>query len=244
MKKRVLITGSAGGIGRAIAERFAKEGSYDLILHARQETEEFFQYVNWIREKYNVVVLPIYFDITDYEMIKKELQKLYQEKVFVDVLVNNAGIAHGGFFQMTSVSEMKRVFEINYFSMVYITQLISRMMIRRKQGTIVNLASVAGIDLEVGNCAYGVSKAAVIAFTKTAAKELASQGIRINAVAPGLTDTRMAVQMEKHAGEEMVNASAMKRLGNTNEIAETVYFLASDKASFITGQTIRVDGGM
>lgn len=244
MKKRVLITGSAGGIGRAIAERFAKEGEFDLILHAREETEDFLRYINWIKATYNVTVLPIYFDMTDYEMMKKKLQKLHQEKVFVDVLVNNAGVAHGGFFQMTSISEMKRVFEINYFSMVCISQLISRMMIRRKQGTIVNLASVAGLDLEVGNCAYGVSKAAVIAFTKTAAKELASQGIRINAVAPGLTDTRMAMQMEKHAGEEMINASAMKRLGNTNEIAETVYFLASEKASFITGQTIRVDGGM
>ena len=244
MKKRVLITGSAGGIGRAIADRFAKDGNFDLVLHARQETEDFLLYVNEIRERYKIEALPIYFDVTDYDAVKEEIQKLYQRKLFVDVLVNNAGIAHGGLFQMTNVSEMKKVFEVNYFSMVYITQQISRMMIRRKQGTIVNLASVAGIDLEAGNCAYGVSKAAIIAFTKTAAKELARQGIRINAVAPGLTDTRMATEMEKHAGEEMVNASAMKRLCNTSEIAETVFFLASEKASFITGQTLRVDGGM
>ena len=177
-------------------------------------------------------------------MVQNELQRLFKEHKRIDVLVNNAGVAHGGLFQMTPVSDIKRVFEINYFSVIQITQLVSRIMLRKGNGVIVNLASVAGIDLEAGNCAYGASKAALIAFTKTAAKELAKQGIRINAVAPGLTDTRMATQMEKDAGEDMINASAMKRLGRPEEIANAIFFLASDDASFITGQVLRVDGGM
>lgn len=242
-RKRVLITGSAGGIGRAIAEKFAAE-QYDLILHARKESSEFLEFIETLKNNYGVDIIPIYFDITDYEAMKKEVQSLHKNKIGVDVLVNNAGVAHGGMIQMTSLSDIKKVFEINYFSVVQMTQFILRMMSRRKKGTIINLASVAGLDLEAGNCAYGASKAAVIAFTKTVAKEVANLGIRVNAVAPGLTDTRMATQMEESAGEEMVQASAMKRLGKPEEIAATICFLASDEASFITGQTIRIDGGM
>lgn len=243
-RKKVFITGSNGGIGRSIAERFARDGRYDLLLHARIETKDFLEYIDWIRKKYSVLVEPIFFDMTDYEAVKKEVQKVYREYKAIDILINNAGVAHGGLFQMTPVSEIKRVFEINYFSMVQITQIVSRFMTRKKEGAIVNLASVAGIDVESGNCAYGASKSAVIAFTKTAAKELAGHGIRVNAVAPGLTDTKMAKQMEKKAGEEMVEASSMKRLGKPEEIADAVFFLASDQASFITGQILRVDGGM
>ena len=242
-RKRVLITGSAGGIGRAIAEKFAAE-QYDLILHARKESSEFLEFIETLKNNYGVDIIPIYFDITDYEAMKKEVQSLHKNKIGVDVLVNNAGVAHGGMIQMTSLSDIKKVFEINYFSVVQMTQFILRMMSRRKKGTIINLASVAGLDLEAGNCAYGASKAAVIAFTITVAIEVANLGIRVNAVAPGLTDTRMATQMEESAGEEMVQASAMKRLGKPEEIAATICFLASDEASFITGQTIRIDGGM
>ena len=243
-KKKVLITGSGGGIGRAIAERFAKDGGYDLLLHARCEREDFLEHIKRLEEQYSVLVTPVYFDVTDSDTVKNELQRLYKEYKHIDVLINNAGIAHGGLFQMTPISDIKRVFEINYFSVIQITQLVSRFMARNGAGVIVNLASVAGIDLEAGNCAYGASKAALIAFTKTAAKELAKQGIRVNAVAPGLTDTKMAGQMERHAGEDMVNASAMKRLGRPEEIAEAIFFLASEEASFITGQVLRIDGGM
>lgn len=242
-RKNVLITGSAGGIGQAIAERFAKE-QYNLILHARKETTEFSNFMQKLKGKYDIQITPIYFDITDYDVMKKAIQSLHKEKRSIDVLVNNAGVAHGGMIQMTSLDDIKNVFEINYFSVVQMTQLVLRLMSRKKSGVIINLASVAGLDLEAGNCAYGASKAAVIAFTKTVAKEIASQGIRINAVAPGLTNTRMAAMMEETAGEEMVQASAMKRLGKTEEIADVIYFLASDDASFVTGQTLRIDGGM
>lgn len=244
MKKKILITGSNGGIGRAIAEKFAKDGKYDLLLHARAPQKSFLEYIERLEKQYSVLVTPTYFDVTNAGMVQNELQRLFKEHKRIDVLVNNAGVAHGGLFQMTPVSDIKRVFEINYFSVIQITQLVSRIMLRKGNGVIVNLASVAGIDLEAGNCAYGASKAALIAFTKTAAKELAKQGIRINAVAPGLTDTRMATQMEKDAGEDMINASAMKRLGRPEEIANAIFFLASDDASFITGQVLRVDGGM
>ena len=243
MSKYVLITGANGGIGRSLVETFAEAG-YQVIANMRAEKEGWADFAKETEEKYQVTVRTVYFDVTDTKAVSKAVTGLFKEKIFIDVLVNNAGVAHGGLLQMTSVDTIRQVFDTNYFSVVNMTQAVSRLMMRKKQGSIVNIASVAGIDLDSGNCAYGVSKAAVIAFTRTIAKEMAPYGIRINAVAPGLTDTRMAVMMEDKAGEAMVAQSSMKRLGDPKEIAETVLFLASDKASFITGQTLRVDGGM
>lgn len=242
--KNVLITGANGGIGRAIARRFAESGDYDLYLAVRRDTPEFEDFCNALETRFRCRTQGVLFDMTDYEQMNERIKALARDKVSIDVLVNNAGIAHGGLFQMTKLDDIKSVFEINYFALVRLTQMVARTMTRQKKGSIVNLASVAGIDLEQGNCAYGVSKAAVIAFTRTAAKELAAYGVRMNAVAPGLTDTRMAQQMKPNTGEEMIAASAMKRLGDPAEIANAVFYLASEEASFVTGQVLRVDGGM
>ena len=124
-----------------------------------------------------------------------------------------------------------------------LTRLVLKIMTRKKSGSIVNISSIAGLDLAAGNSAYGVSKAALAAWTKTLAAEFTGSGIRINAVAPGLTDTRMAVLMEEKAKQEMISASAMNRLAKPEEIAQAVFFLTSDAASFINGQILRVDGG-
>lgn len=238
----VIITGSNGGIGRALTEAFAASG-YNIIAHELNESNSHTEFLKSIELQYNVSVRPIYFDLTNSEEMKAEIRNLIKDKVDIDVLVNCAGIAHGGLFQMTSMDTIRKVFDINFFSMLELTQLLLRPMVRRKSGCIINFSSISGLDSKPGNCAYGTSKAAVISWTKTLASEVAPLGIRVNAIAPGLTDTNMAKQMEDKAGAAMISDSAMNRLGRPEEIANVALFLASDKASFVNGQVIRVDGG-
>jgi 3-oxoacyl-[acyl-carrier protein] reductase len=182
--------------------------------------------------------------MSDESAIKNTLQPLLKEKRQIDVLINNAGVATGGLLRMTSMTQLREVFQINFFSQVLITQMISKLMMRQKSGVIINMGSVAGLDSFAGYTAYGSSKAAVMSFTRIIARELASYNIRVNAIAPGLTDTNMANQMEGKAYQEMVNRSAMNRLGKPEEIAQLMVYLASDDASFVNGQVIRIDGGM
>jgi len=144
---------------------------------------------------------------------------------------------------MTSIETIREIFEINLFSALELSQLVVRLMQRRKCGSIINIASLAGLELKSGNVAYGVSKAALIAATKTIAAELGGVGIRVNAIAPGLTDTDMATLMEPQARRNMIDRSSMERLGRPKEIADVAVFLASDMASFVTGQVLCADGG-
>lgn len=242
-RKTVLITGCNRGIGKEAVRLFAKSG-YNLICCVRKENEEFSSYITELKEVSKIDVDIIYFDMTDEDSIKEALKPILKERRQVDVLINNAGIATGGFLQMTSMKQLKEVFQINYFSHVLITQLITKLMMRQKSGCIINMGSVAGLDNFAGYTAYGASKAAMMAFTRTIARELAPYNIRVNAIAPGLTDTGMADQMEEKAWKEMVERTDMNRLGKPHEIAQMMLFLASEEASFITGQVYRVDGGM
>jgi len=239
--KTALVTGSNRGIGRAIVERFAAQGA-SIWAHARKETTEHTAAITELASKHGVDIQPVYFDVTDTEAMKAAMRTVTSSRP-VDILVNNAGVAHGGLFQMTQLTKVREVFDINFFAPLAISQTVIGGMRKRGGGSIINLASIAGLDLLPGNVAYGTSKAALIAATQTLAAELAPLKIRVNAIAPGLTETEMAGQMERKAGSEMVERSASKRLAHPTEIADTAVFLASEMSAFITGQVLRVDGG-
>lgn len=239
--KTVLITGCRRGIGRALVSAFARSGA-DVIAHARAQNDAFEVDMAQEAQHCGVTIRSLYFDMADADAMKAVVNPLLRE-VVPDVLVNNAAIQHGGFFVMTPVKKIQQIFDINLFAQMRLTQLVLKPMISRKSGTVINIASISGIDLKPGMAAYGVSKAAVIAWTQVLAAEMGQFGIRINAVAPGLTDTDGGALMEQKARDAMLAGSALHRLGKPEEIAAVACMLASDEASFLNGEIVRVDGG-
>ena len=239
--KNVFITGTRRGIGRELVRAFAMRGA-SIYAHARKASEEFEAHNAELAQDYGVTIRPVYFDMTDENAMKAAVQEIMKE-MSPHILINNAGLQHGGFFMLTPLKKVRELFEVNLFSQMRLTQLFVKPMLLRQAGAIVNVASISGLDMKPGNSAYGVSKAALIAWTKVLATELGSSGIRVNAVAPGLTDTDGGNLMEAKARAAMLEASALKRMGTVDEIAQVVCFLAADEASFVNGQIIRVDGG-
>jgi 3-oxoacyl-[acyl-carrier protein] reductase len=241
-KKTAIVTGANRGIGRAIVERFAQHGAA-IWAHARRATPEFTAAMAECAARHGVEIQPVYFDVTDGAALKAALKDIVASGKPIDVLVNNAGVAHGGFFQMTPMTKVREVFEVNFFAALAISQAVVGPMRKHGGGSIINIASLSGLELKAGNVAYGTSKAALIAATRTLAAELGAQSIRVNAIAPGLTETDMADLMESKARVDMIERTSFKRLARPTEIADAAVFLASDMASFVTGQVLRVDGG-
>lgn len=241
--KVVMITGADGGIGREIARRFAENGA-TLILTSIARSESFDALVESLKADFQVSVFPFCFDLSDEEAIKAGLKAIKALKLKINVLVNNAGMPHLAILPFTRMTDVRKVFQVNYFAQLQITQSLIGAMSKEGDGVILNAASIAGIDGDAGNSVYGATKASMILFTKVLSKELAASRIRVNAVAPGLTGTAFADAMGEKAKESMTQISAMHRLATPQEIADTYYFLATKEASFINGQVIRVDGGV
>lgn len=241
--KIVCITGADGGIGREITRRFAAEGA-SFIFCSLCETPQYNEFLSQLKSEYNVNYNSFYFDYSDEESIKNALKEIKALKVKINVLINNAGMPHLAILPFTKMSDVKKVFQVNYFAQLQITQGLLGCIAKDGESVILNAASIAGIDGDIGNSVYGATKASMVLFTKVLSKELASSKIRVNAVAPGLTRTGFADAMGDKAKASMEEISTMGRLATPEEIANTYYFLASKEASFINGQIIRVDGGV
>ena len=242
--KNAIITGAAGGIGRSTVECFAANGANIWACELRG-SEKFEKDMADLAEKYGVWIETVYFDVTDEEQVKSAVKRIRSKKCSIDVLANVAGIvAPSTSFPMTDMAKIKKVFEVNFFALTLLTQYVSRLMIRQNSGSIVNIASIAGIDGDPAQYEYAASKAAVIGGTKKLARELATNNIRVNAIAPGMIQTEMGAHIEDNLRDEILAKVMMKRMGKPEEIANAIAFVASDMASYMTGQVIRVDGGI
>lgn len=242
--KNAIVTGARRGIGRAIVEKFAAYGA-NVWACARREDSNFEKDMLMLEKKYGVCIWPLYFDVTEANQVKNAIQHIRNQKIRVDILVNVAGmVEESSSFPMTSMDKIKNVMEVNFFSLTLLTQYVSRVMTKQKSGSIVNISSIAGLDGTPAQYEYAASKAAIIGGTRNLARELAPYNIRVNAVAPGVIATDMSEKIESALKQEIMSKVIMKRLGKPEEIAEVVVFLASEMSSYMTGQVIRVDGGM
>ena len=243
-KKTAIITGCNRGIGEKILEKFSSSGA-NIFACTRKKNSEFESKISELARKYKVKIIPIYFDFADSEEIKSAAKKILDSGEAIDILVNNAGIIDVSIYQMTSIKKLKDMFEINFFSQTIFTQNIIKSMIRNKSGSIINLASITALDGNEGRSAYAASKSALIAQMKTLSKEVGIFNIRVNCIAPGLIDTEMlSKNTPKNIIENMKNKISLRRVGNPEEIADVALFLSSNLSTYISGQVIRVDGGM
>lgn len=242
-KKVCIITGAAQGIGRAIAEQYAADGAIVYACDMKQGAMDEWAVV--CGEKYGIKIVPLYFDVTDASAVKAAFMSVFKTEGRIDVLVNNAGIVFNKKIGMILRPETELMFRVNVIAVIEMVQLVSRLMQRNGGGSIVNIASVTAVLGSPGQSAYSATKGAIMSFTKSAAKELASLGIRVNAVAPGIVKTERFAELYEQSGEKIdvrIQRIALGRLGTPEDIANACSFLASDRASYISGQILGVDG--
>lgn len=241
--KTALITGCNRGIGKSILEVYAQEGA-SVIACTRSISDELKDAYRQLSETYNVDIYAICMDLSDQEAIKQGMKEVTALKIPIDILVNNAGIARFKPFVLSKLDDFKEVMQVNFYAPVLISQYVVKNMIRQRKGSIINFCSVSGLDMNAGNSVYGASKAAIASLTRTMAKELAKTNIRVNAICPGFVETDMNQQIAADYVESMMQQIALGRVAKPEEIAKVAVFLASDDSSYMTGQIIRVDGGI
>jgi len=242
-KRTIVITGGSKGIGRAICLRFAREGARIIFAHydpddrAEKKTLE-------LLDTMNVEARAEKLDVSSFRDVEEFFQRVVKDFQRVDVLVNNAGITRDALLMRMSEEQWDQTLQVNLKSVFNCTKAVTRSMIKEKSGRIINISSVAGQIGNIGQSNYGASKAGIMGFTKTVARELASRGITVNAVAPGFIKTEMTQKLPDKAKEAFLSQIPMRRVGEPDEVADTVYWLASEGATYITGQVIHVSGGL
>lgn len=233
--KIAIVTGCFRGIGRAILDKFVKNGA---TVYAIDIVEGCMDDISSER------IIPCYFDITNTKAVLEVVKKVKKEQGKIDILVNNAGIMNDALIPMVTDEQIQRTFEVNVFAMMHFIQYVSKVMKRQHYGTIINAASIMGVSGNYGQMVYAASKGAVIALTKSAAKELGHDGIRVNAVAPGTIRTHLLDNTPEETISQIKSHIYMGELGTPEEVANAYLFLASDLSSYISGQIIGVDGMM
>jgi 3-oxoacyl-[acyl-carrier protein] reductase len=241
--KTAVITGCLRGIGRVTMELFARHGA-NVWACCERQSPEFEADAARLGAEAGVTVTPLCFDLSSAEQVKGAAKQLVAAKARVDVLVNNAGMTQDALFQMTTLESMEKVFSVNFFGHMLLTQYVSKLMARQKAGSVVSVASITALDGNPGQVSYGASKAALVGATKTLASELADHGIRVNAVAPGVVQTDMTAALAPAALQRLTSGIPMRRMATAQEVANVLLWLASDQSSYVTGQVIRIDGGI
>ena len=241
-KKIALVTGGSKGIGKSIAIKLAEDG-YDIAFTYSSDENA----ANDTLEELNKLgsnSLSIKKDMSIEEDVKEAIKEIEEKLGTVDVLVNNAGITRDGLLMKMKAEDFDKVIEVNLRSVFLTTREIIRPMIKKKYGKIINISSVVGIMGNAGQANYAASKAGVIGFTKSIAKEFASRGVRANAIAPGFVETDMTKVLKEDVKEEMLKNIPLGYFAKPEDVANLVSFLASEKSDYITGQVIQIDGGM
>lgn len=240
--KVALVTGASRGIGRAIALRLAGEGAKVAINYAGNTTKA--EAVKAEIEQNGGEAILVQADVADSSAVEAMVAKVTEAFGQIDILVNNAGITRDGLLMRMKEEDFDAVVNTNLKGVFHCTKTVSKLMMKKRSGRIINMSSVVGIMGNAGQTNYAAAKAGVIGFSKSAAKELAARGITVNVVAPGFIDTDMTAAMTDKAKELTLTGIPMKKMGTPEDVANAVLFLASDCASYITGQTVNVDGGM
>lgn len=241
-EKIAVVTGASRGIGRAIALKLAEEGAEVIINYngSKERAEEVKKEIETAGGKASVYQC----DVSDFHKCETFIQDVIKEHGRIDILVNNAGITKDGLLMKMSEEDFDRVLDTNLKGTFHTIRFASRQMLRQRSGRIVNMASVVGVTGNAGQANYAASKAGVIGLTKAAAREMASRGITVNAVAPGFIETEMTEVLPEKVKETAVTQVPLGKFGQAGHVASAVAFLASDEAEYITGQVLHVDGGM
>ena len=242
MSKVALITGATRGIGKAIALELAGQG-YDIAINYRTANVELENLKKEIESKGAQCVL-VYGDVSKFEDCENIVKNIIEKLEKIDVLVNNAGITKDGLILRMKKEEFEQVIDVNLVGTFNMTRNVIPYMMKQRSGRIINMASVVGITGNAGQTNYSASKAGIIGFTKSLAKEVASRNILVNAIAPGFIETDMTNVLSDQVKENILNQIPLKRMGTANEVAKLVKFLSSEDSQYITGQVINVDGGM
>lgn len=242
MEKCALITGATRGIGKQIAITLAKQG-YNIALNYRKENEELENTKKEI-EEIGVQILAVKGDVANFENCENFVKQVIERFGQIDVLVNNAGITKDMLLMRMKKEDFEQVIDTNLVGTFNVTKNVVPYMMKARSGRIINISSVVGISGNAGQTNYSASKAGIIGFTKSLAKEIASRNILVNAVAPGFIETNMTDVLKDDVKQEIAKNIPLKRMGTAQDVANVVKFLASDDSSYITGQVINVDGGM